>query len=366
MYISELIIQNFKSIEKIQFSPHPLINIICGKNGTGKTTILDAIHYISLTKSFIQPIDNENINKKALWFSIIAQVKNHEKIEEYQCIVTKDDRKRFKYFSKEYQRLSDHIGRVPTIVISPLDQLLITEGSEQRRKLIDATLSQYDKSYMSYLIEYNKLLKQRNALLKNAPNRANVIDIIKVIDYKMTQPANYIYFKRKELLANLSEKFNQIYSHIAPHEAQKIHLTYYSQLHDASFEQLLSNNYYHDISSETTGIGIHKDDIKLLIDGKNIRYFASQGQQKSALLSLKLSILQHYHELQLKPVILIDDIFDKLDNTRVHNLLEMILTMGNQIFMTHTNKDDFKQFFSLIPSDNVIYELKNGNLLCDV
>lgn len=362
MFLKELYLYQFKNIEEAALSFSPSLNFIFGANGEGKTNILDAIHYLSLTKSFINTTDTENILNYTDFFRIHGKYLNGESMEEFSCVVNKEGRKHFKHFTKDYSRMSDHIGRIPIVVISPFDTFIITEGSEFRRKLMDSTISQYDKVYLGYLYEYNRILKQRNSLLKLEQPEYAKLEMLKIMNMQLEKPAVYIFEARKMFIEAIQNIFYRFYTQIAQKNNEKVSLEYRSLLTEKDFSLLLKENIKKDILAETTTVGIHKDDVLFFLSDKPIRYFASQGQQKTYLTSLKLSILDYLKQFSVKPILLLDDIFDKLDDNRVSNLVNTVMNEGIQVFITHTNLERFTQLDLGNKSEIHIFEVINGQI----
>jgi DNA replication and repair protein RecF len=362
MFLKELSLHQFKNIEEAALSFSPTLNFIYGQNGAGKTNILDAIHYLSLTKSFINKTDTENIRNNEGFFRIYGKYSNTESYEEFSCVVNREGRKHFKHFTKEYSRLADHIGKLPIVVISPFDHFIITEGSEYRRKLLDSTISQYDKIYLGYLYDYNRILKQRNALLKSEQPEYAKLEMLEIMNVQLDKPANYIFKARYEFIEGIKELFNRYYLQIANRNNELAELEYRSSLIDNEFHLLLKDNLKKDLIAETTTSGIHKDDVLFLLNKKNIRYFASQGQQKTFLTALKLSILDYLKHFNAKPILLLDDIFDKLDDHRVLNLLKTVVSEHIQVFITHTNIVHIEKLKLLNLSESCIFEIENGKI----
>jgi DNA replication and repair protein RecF len=363
MFLKELYLYQFKNIEEAELSLSPAINFLCGFNGVGKTNILDAVNYLSFTKSFINSTDTENISYGKDYFHLRGNYNSNQSVEEYSCIVKKEGRKHFRHFQKEYPKMSAHIGIIPLVIISPLDHFIITEGSEFRRKLIDTTISQFDKYYLGHLIQYNKLLKQRNALLKNDDGRSHSekIEMLEIFNEQLEKPAYYIYKLRNDFMEHITPFFLANYQELAQKKEENIQLVYQSQLAEKSIKALLQENIKKDIQSETTTAGIHKDDILFFLNQKPIRYSASQGQQKTYLTALKLSILQYINsQTQISPILLLDDIFDKLDEHRVLNLLELVSKRNSQVFITDTNYDRIKKISEHNSGDFCIFEVING------
>jgi len=360
MFLRELSIQQFKNISEAHIAFSPNLNFIYGENGAGKTTILDAIHYLSITKSFLNTNDNENIKLGSSFFRITGKYAVHNTLEEYSCIFKSGGRKQFKYFSKDYSRLADHIGKLPLVIISPLDHFIITEGSEFRRKLLDATISQYDKLYLSYLIEYNRLIKQRNALLKSEQLINVKNEMLDIIDSQLEKPASYVFEIRKNFISTIVPIFLDTYMSLSQKQDEVVALEYKSSLLDSSLFESLKQSRLKDIQAETTTIGIHKDDIIFYLNNKTIRYYASQGQQKTYLTALKLAILKYFKQYNEGVILLLDDIFDKLDENRVKHLIKTVINENIQVFITHTNLNQFEKLEK--SSDFCIFEVINGEV----
>ncbi len=366
MFLKELHIFQFKNIYSASFTFEKNLVFFCGQNGAGKTSILDAIHYLSLTKSFINFTDTDNISFEKDYFQIIGKFYKNGKIEEYSCFVSREGKKRFRYFQKEYQRLYEHIGNVPVIIISPSDQLYILEGSEIRRKLIDSIISQFDKEYLASLIEYNRILKQRNNLLKSEQNIKTKYELIEVLNQQIIDPAKYIYNTRKKFSEELINYLKEFYDILSDQLTEKAELLYKSQLHEQDFSTLLTQNIEKDIATEYSNFGIHKDDFLFNLNHKPIKYFASQGQQKSYITALKLSFVPIIKKYNLTPIILLDDIFDKLDNNRVKNMINLVQESQCQAFLTHTDSKKIDSLFSQNNNNFNLFELNNGNIFKDV
>ena len=360
MFLKELHIYQFKNIQELSLFFDNFLNFFCGSNGSGKTTILDAIHYLSFTKSFINSADTENISYNKDFFKVTGKFLKNNFTEEYTCLVNRNGKKHFKYFQKDYTRLYEHIGKVPLIIISPYDHLFIIEGSEMRRKLIDSIISQFNEKYLLSLIEYNKVLKQRNSLLKTEQDKNLIIELIEIYDEKLISNGNFIYEVRKKFTDKLSEEFIKFYNLLSNNQQEIATITYKSQLNDSDFKTLLKNNLEKDFQTQYTNYGIHKDDLLFNLNNNPIKYFASQGQQKSFITSVKLSFINLFIENGLKPIILLDDIFDKLDDNRVHNMLKIIYNSKCQSFITHTDKQKVVELLNYEKCNYSLFEISNG------
>ncbi len=330
---------HFKNYEQVQLTCSPGINCLVGKNGMGKTNFLDAIYYLCMTKSHFSTPDASIIQHGADFFRMEAQFELG-RIE--QGFVVKYQARKKKVFENNqvpYDKLAEHIGRLPVVMIAPDDSLLATDGSEIRRKFIDNTLSQIDQDYLSQLMLYNKLLKQRNALLKKmAEENRYQKELLLVYDQQMAPAADFIFQKRSNFAEVLLPVFQVMHDYICRKE-EAVQLSYKSQLQEKDIEGLFKDAREKDRILQRTTTGIHKDDLIFQIEGRPLKRFASQGQLKSYILALKLSqfeILRQYKE-QI-PILLLDDIFDKLDQHRVKQLLELLHQPNfGQVFITDTN-----------------------------
>lgn len=324
------------------------INLIYGANGTGKTNILDAIHYLCLTKSFLSFSDSLNIHYDMDFFSIKGFFLLKEQNLEILCALEKDKKKVFKKNKKEYQTLSEHIGLIPCVVISPSDYSVIYEGSENRRKFIDNIISQQNKDYLNALITYNRLVKQRNAALKTYFSKpAQADELIDIIDYQIAKEGEQIFKIRLNFIEQFEEIAKSIYNEISG-KSETLNIIYANTFTQENFLSELKSNLSKDIQKGYTGIGIHKDDIKINLNHKSLKNHASQGQTKSALISLKLAnYIFLRNELNKTPLLLIDDFKDRLDESRTSNLINFLKkNIDGQIIITDTNSNHFEKLTS--------------------
>jgi len=363
MFLQNLKLTNFKNYREAEFTFSNKINCFIGNNGAGKTNILDGIHYLSFCKSYFNSIDTLNILHDAAFFSIHGTYhKNGNGGDLVSCIQKRNHKKQFKLNDKEYDRLSDHIGLFPLVMISPNDRDLINEGSEIRRKYIDSVISQFDKIYLNNLINYNKALLQRNVLLKKFAE-SNYFDVsaLEIWDQQLVKFAEKIYFKRKEFLEEFQELFQYFFDFITKGKEQ-VEIQYLSQLTDRSLEELLSVSRDTDRQTRFTNSGIHKDDLLFNIDHYPLKRFGSQGQQKSFVVAVKLAQFEYTRKVNgFKPIVLLDDIFDKLDENRVKQIIELVSNNNfGQTFITDTKKERVENIFRQIKIDNVIFEISDG------
>ena len=339
MVLKELSVVNFKNFKGIEVALNPKINCFVGNNGQGKTTLLDAIYYLSFCKSFLNSIDTQNVNMEESFFVLQGEYEREEKIERVYCGLKKGQKKVFKRNKKEYEKLADHIGMFPLVIISPSDSNLITIGSDLRRKFLDGIISQFDHPYLETLLIYNKAITQRNALLKYfSRQRTFNQDQLDVWDDQVVKYGIVLYEKRKQLIEQLTPVFQRYYQQISGGKEQ-VELVYQSQLENGDFAGQLKQAYKEDSRRLFSTVGIHKDDLVFKLSGGQIKKFGSQGQQKSYLIALKLAQLEFLKStVGINPILLLDDVFDKLDEERVSHILEMV--NGNQfgqIFISDTH-----------------------------
>jgi DNA replication and repair protein RecF len=289
MWLKNITLLNFKNYAAAELNFAKTVNVFVGNNGAGKTNLLDAIHYLCLCKSYFNPIDSQQIKTDEDIFLIQGDFDRKEKSEKISCGLKRNQKKQFKRNKKEYDKLANHIGLFPLVMISPYDVNLIMDGSEERRKFIDNVISQTDSKYLDELIVYNKQLLNRNALLKQvAATRKLDVALLQILDEQLILSGNKIFEKRKQFLVEFIPLFNKHYSYITDN-AEFVSLNYQSQLTDHSFEDLLSQSIEKDRALERTTTGIHKDELQFTIGEMPLKKFGSQGQQKSFLIALKLA-----------------------------------------------------------------------------
>lgn len=339
--LKKLSLLNYKNIAENSFEFESKINAIVGKNGIGKTTILDAIYHLAVGKSYFNPLSTQNIKHGEEFFVIDGVFEKENRSEQIICSYKKAQKKILKRNGKIYEKFSEHIGLIPIVIISPSDTDLIIEGSETRRKFIDTVISTFDTTYLNTLINYQKTLQQRNALLKYfALNQVFDADNLNIYNEQLSEFGQLIFTKRKDFLEKFIPVFQELYEVISEN-AEKVTIEYESQLHDYNLETLLIQNLQKDRITQYTTCGIHKDDVLFNIAGFPIKKFGSQGQQKSFLIALKLAqfdfIKKHTKTL---PILLFDDIFDKLDAFRVQQIVNMVNDdVFGQIFISDTHPE---------------------------
>jgi DNA replication and repair protein RecF len=364
MYLQHLSVINFKNYAEAELNFSEGVNAFTGDNGAGKTNLLDAIHYLSLCKSYFNPIDSQQIKQGTDFFIINGNFSKNDNPESIACGVKRNQKKQFKRNKKDYQRLADHIGLFPLVMVSPYDISLIIEGSEERRKFIDNVISQTDNQYLDELISYNKVLLNRNALLKRIADTGRYDpDLLAVFDEQLVNSGNRIFQKRKAFMESFTEIFNKHYQFLSG-DAERVDLVYESQLLQEGFAELLKKSTEKDRILERTTTGIHRDELQFGIHGMPMKKFGSQGQQKSFLIALKLAQYSFlYQQKGFKPLLLLDDIFDKLDDKRVTKLMQMVSNHDfGQVFITDTNAVKIESIFKKIGVDIKLFKVKGGEI----
>lgn len=364
MFLKTLQLHQFKNHRESKFTFTNPVNCFVGNNGAGKTNILDAIHYLSLTKSYFNYIDTGNIKFNEEYFILKGDFVKNTNNEAIECSVQIKKGKIIKRNKKRYKKFSEHIGQFPLIIISPTDTNLIIEGGEARRKYLNSSIAQYDQSYLYDLISYNKILKQRNSLLKKFQDE-NSFDpvVLETYNLQMIKYAEIIYNHRKNFLKKLVPVFNKYYSEICE-QKENVDIEYKSHLNTENLGILLQESIQKDRLSQHTTFGVHKDDMIFKMNNYPIKKIGSQGQQKSFLISLKLAQFEFMHnEINFKPILLLDDIFDKLDNKRVQQLINLVKrNKFGQVFITDTN---FERSQSILCDSEVpfqMFHVKNGEV----
>ncbi|HSM63947.1 MAG TPA: DNA replication and repair protein RecF, partial [Gillisia sp.] len=310
-------------------------------NGVGKTNVLDSIYHLWFGKSYFNPITSQNINHNADFFVIDGSLEKNDREEHILVSAKRGQKKVIKRNNKPYEKFSEHIGFIPAVMISPGDRDLIIEGSDTRRQFMDGVISQSDQLYLNSLISYGKVLAQRNALLKYfAANAKFDRDTLDIYNAQLSEFGDVIFKKRKEFLNEFIPIFNKRYSEIASNQEQ-VSLEYKSKLFERPISVLLEENLQKDMILQYTSVGLHKDDLSFEIDGHPIKKFGSQGQQKSFLIALKLAQFDFIKKAsKVNPILLLDDIFDKLDEQRVAHIMALVATEElGQIFISDTHED---------------------------
>lgn len=334
MHLKKISLFNYKNFSEASFEFDAKINCFVGKNGIGKTNVLDAIYQLANGKSYFNPVAIQNIKHGEEFFVIDGEFEKKNRSEQIVCSIKKGSKKILKRNGKQYEKFSEHIGFIPLVIISPADNDLITDGSETRRKFLDSVISQLDSLYLNQLILYQKVIVQRNALLKYfALNHVFDNDNLSIYNEQLQVLGAQIFEKRKLFIADFEPIFNKHHLQISG-ASENVQLIYESQLFEQNILDLLQNNLAKDRALQYTSVGIHKDDLLFQIDSFPIKKFGSQGQQKSFLIALKLAQFEFVKKRSGEnPILLLDDIFDKLDEFRVSKIVAMV------------NNDDFGQLF---------------------
>ena len=359
MYLKRILISNYKNIEEAALEFSWKINCISGNNGTGKTNLLDAIYYLSMTKSFFSSTDAYTFRFGEDAAAVNGSYVMDDNTEDSISIgVKRDGEKTVKKNSKVYKRISDHIGLYPIVMVSPADTVLVNGSGEERRKFLTLILSQIDKEYLKRMQSYNQLLLQRNKLLK-MQNLSG--ELLETIDFQMSVHADYIYRKRDELCSVLVERVGVYYSELSGSK-ESVGLQYISDLQEGSLDSLLENCRERDHFLKFTSVGIHKDDIDFTLNGMPLKKCGSQGQQKSFLVALKLAqfeIMKNLHGTA--PILLLDDVFDKLDMQRVEYLLGLVASDAfGQIFISDSNKVRMASIVERFTDECSSFEVTDG------
>lgn len=362
MRITHLSLINFRNYHEISIDFSGGINCLLGHNGAGKTNLLDAIHYLSFCKSYFNSFDNQNILHEEEMFVIQGLFEKDGNKEEIYCAQKRNERKQFKRNKKDYAKLSEHIGLLPVVMITPLDAELLYDGSDIRRKFVDSIISQVDNNYLHALIEYNKALMNRNAMLKQFSESRTWDDtLLATYNNILVSRGKEIFKKRQEFTEEFSPLFLKAYNEISG-EKENAHIEYSSNLTEGDFAELLANSLPKDRALTYTTMGIHKDDWIFCMEGKSLKKFASQGQQKSFIIALKVAQYRYLKkQYKSSPILLLDDIFDKLDDTRVNCLIDMVC--GNefeQVFITDTNLQRMKKLLEKRDKEYRLFPIAGG------
>ena len=363
MYLKQLSLINFKNYAEASVLFHPKLNCFTGANGMGKTNLLDAIYYLSFCKSCFNTVDSQGISFGHDFFMIQGLFNNSMEIDEIYCGVKRAQKKVFKRNKQEYEKLSDHIGLFPLVMISPADTNLIIGGSNERRRFIDGIISQFDKLYLENLVQYNHILQQRNALLKQFYVTRSFDSIsLEVWDEQLVKHGSYIHDARENFLKEFIPVFENYYKLISENNEQ-VHLHYVSTIQQ-DYKTALENAIKKDCALEHTSVGIHRDDLDFLLNDNQIKKYASQGQQKTYLLALKLAQYEFIKNKKgVKPLLLLDDIHDKLDAQRFKKLIDLVSSAGfGQIFITDTHTERMQNLFGRNNTDRKIFNVENAEI----
>ena len=388
MWLKRISILNYKNLEQAELSFSRKMNCIIGKNGMGKTNLLDAVYYLSFCKSATNPIDSQNIRHDQDFFVIQGFYETDtQEPEEVYCGLKRKQKKQFKRNKKEYTRLSDHIGFIPLVLVSPADSLLIAGGSEERRRFMDVVISQFDREYLEALIRYNKALMQRNTLLKSDIEPEE--ELMAVWEEMMATAGTVVYQKRKAFIDEFIPVFQSYYAYISQ-DREEVSLAYESHAAQGDLLQLIQESRQRDriMGYSLKGVhkddlvmqlgefpikrdrimgyslkGVHKDDLVMQLGEFPIKREGSQGQNKTYLIALKLAQFEFLKRTgsQTTPLVLLDDIFDKLDASRVEQIVKLVAGDNfGQIFITDTNRDHLDKILKKIDGDYKLFEVEGG------
>ena len=359
MILKSLSLLNYKNFDSKTFAFNDKINCIVGNNGIGKTNVLDAIYHLSFGKSYFNPVASQNIKHDEDFFVINGDYEKDSKLEKVVVSLKRGQTKLIKRNGKAYEKFSEHIGFLPLVIISPADRDLIIEGSDTRRKFIDSVISQSDKNYLSSLISYNKILAQRNALLKYfALNHTFNKDTLDVYNTQLNDFGVVIFEKRDTFLKIFIPIFKARYQAIS-NGNETVELNYHSDLFEDNLNTLLQKNITKDKTLQYTSVGIHKDDLHFNIENHPIKKFGSQGQQKSFLIALKLAQFDFIKaQSGVNPILLLDDIFDKLDENRVAQIIKLVNDENfGQLFISDTHAERTENVVKQVHQSYEIFKL---------
>ncbi len=363
MILNKLSVVNFKNIRTASLDFSPKLNCLIGSNGMGKTNILDAVYYLSFCRSAFNPVDSQVITHGEEFMVLEGNYSSDNgDIENIYCGMKKGNRKHFKRNKKEYKRLSQHIGLIPIIFISPADSTLIDGSSEERRRLMDMVIAQYDNAYMDHLSAYNKALQQRNALLKMEEEPD--ITLMEIWENQMAEAGEAVYRKRDAFIKELVPVFQNIYSSIAGIQ-EEVSLKYVSHCQRGPLLEIIQRDRFNDRAVGYSLHGIHRDDLEMLLGGFQMRREGSQGQTKTFSLALKLAQFNFLCRTNsaTTPILLLDDIFDKLDAQRVKKIVQLVADDHyGQIFITDTNREHLDNILMHTALDYKIFEVIDGDI----
>lgn len=363
MILKNISIINFKNIKSANLELSPKINCLIGHNGMGKTNFLDAIYYLSFCRSAYNPIDSQIITHDEAFFMLEGNYDNGKgELENIYCGMKRGNKKHFKRNKKEYKRLSQHIGLIPLIFVSPSDVSLIEGGSEERRRLMDVVISQYDNSYIEALGNYAKALQQRNALLKMETEPDSTL--LELWEQQMAQNGELLYRKRQDFIDELVPLFQNIYQHISGNK-EVVNLSYISHCQRGPLLKVIQRDRFKDRAVGYSLHGVHRDDLEFQLGDYAMKREGSQGQNKTFVIALKLaqfSFLQRTCSNTI-PLLLLDDIFDKLDAQRVEAIVKLVSSDNfGQIFITDTNRDHLDQILGNMEGGYKIFNVDSGKI----
>ncbi len=359
LFLRDILITQYKNYLQQHFTFNKPIIGIFGNNGVGKTNLLDAIYYLSFTRSYFFKSDLQNVHHGKSGFRIEGRFEADHTNQNVVCILRESGKKEVFLNDEMYQRLSGHIGKFPCVIVTPDDARIITEGSDERRRYTDALLCQMDPLYLQHLIEYNRLLQQRNQLLRSLAERISTErSLLDVYDAQLQRPGTYIFVKRQLFFQDILPSIKTIYNYLAGSD-DGLQLSYQSDLLSSPYAELLHTSRDKDLMLQRTHAGIHRDDIDIRLNGQPFKNIASQGQRKSLLFAMKLAEYELLKKTKgFAPILLLDDVFEKLDAGRMHHLLARVCGPGNgQLFITDTHGDRIRDHLNNLSADYALIGL---------
>jgi DNA replication and repair protein RecF len=364
MKLRKLSLVNFKNIATGCPSFSAGINCIVGENGAGKTNVLDGVHYLSMCKSSLGMTDRQSLRHGEEFFVVEGEYTDDgDKTLSVVCSFSAQGGKKFKYCGKEYERLSDHVGVVPAVIVSPADVFLVSDAADERRRYLNSFISQLDREYLQTLVRYNTVLAERNRLLKQPVNRARM-EILDVFDTQLAEHGRKIHARRAEIVEKLRPLVADYYRTLSD-DREEVGLRYRSELNDRDFSVVLAEAREKDFMNQFTTSGIHRDDLVMTVCGHPLKRYGSQGQQKSFLVALKLAQYVIVRDaLGEKPILLLDDLFDKLDTGRVERLISLVATPHfGQIFISDCNRARLEDILRRGERDYSLFVLRDGEII---
>lgn len=360
MYLKKLVLINFKNIAQAEITLSERLNCFVGDNGAGKTNVLDAVYYLSMSKSALSMTDGQSVRHGEDFFVVEGTYAGDSGLSDtVNCSFLRRSGKVLKLNGKEYDRMADHVGRFPVVMVSPQDSVLITDAAEERRRYLNAFLSQLDRDYLASLMRYNAVLAERNRFLKSSSDE----QMLQIYDMQLADHAARIYERRRDIIERMRPLVAEFYRQLSG-DREQVEIEYRSELASASMGELLLASRERDIVNGFTTSGVHRDDMSLRIGGYPLRKYGSQGQQKSFLMSLKLAQYRILTEVcGERPLLLLDDLFDKLDTSRVENLLTLVAGDGfGQIFITDCNRSRLETILSRAGEKYALFTVEGGDI----
>ena len=360
MYLKKLVLINFKNIAQAEITLSERLNCFVGDNGAGKTNVLDAVYYLSMSKSALTMTDGQSVRHGEDFFVVEGTYAGDSGSNDtVNCSFLRRSGKVLKLNGKEYERMADHVGRFPVVMVSPQDSVLITDAAEERRRYLNAFLSQLDRDYLASLMRYNAVLAERNRFLKSSSDE----QMLQIYDMQLADHATRIYERRRDIIERMRPLVAEFYRQLSG-DREQVEIEYRSELASASMGELLLASRERDIVNGFTTSGVHRDDMSLRIGGYPLRKYGSQGQQKSFLMSLKLAQYRILAEVcGERPLLLLDDLFDKLDTSRVENLLTLVAGDDfGQIFITDCNRSRLETILSHAGEKYALFMVEGGDI----